>query len=454
MWRPQDPFPLLTGDKLKEELDLLQEQGIITPVTEVTEWCAPIVVTPKKGSDRIRMCVDLSRLNRYVQRERYQSPTPAEAVADITASEAKYFTIIDAAKGYHQCPLDEASQSYTTFITPFGRFRYLRAPYGLSSIAEHYNRRMAEAFEGLTGFRRVVDDVVIYDKDKASHIEHVRQFLQRCQDRQISLNRDKCNFCQTEVTFAGFRLSPTGYRIDSSITKAVSDFPTPANRTDLRSFFGLANQLSSSTDAVSKLLLPMRALLSSKHDFLWTEEHSQAFTEAKAKLVEVPTLAYFSLAKETRLCTDASRQGLGFILQQLSETGQWNLIQAGSRFLTPAESRYAVIELELLAVAWAVVKCHMFLGGLQHFTVVTDHNPLIPILNSHRLDEVENSQLQRLRTWLMAYNFTAKRCKGNVHAAPDALSHHPVLAPTQEDSMAEVGEDHNPELSITEIRAL
>jgi len=96
----------------------------------------------------------------------------------------------------------------------------------------------------------------------------------------------------------------------------------------------------------------------------------------------------------------------------------------------------------------------MFLGGLQHFTVVTDHNPLIPILNSHRLDEVENSQLQRLRTWLMAYNFTAKRCKGNVHAAPDALSHHPVLAPTQEDSMAEVGEDHNPELSITEIRAL
>ena len=60
-------------------------------------------------------------------------------------------------------------------------------------------------------------------------------------------------------------------------------------------------------DAVSKLLLIMRALLSSNHDFLWTEEQSQAFTEAKAKLVDVPTLAYFSLAKERRLCTDASR---------------------------------------------------------------------------------------------------------------------------------------------------
>ena len=127
----------------------------------------------------------------------------------------------------------------------------------------------------------------------------------------------------------------------------------------------------------------MCALLSSKHDFLLTEEHSQAFTEAKAKLVNVPTLAYFSLAKETRLCTDASRQGLGFVLQQLSEAGPWNLIQAGSWFLTPAESQYAVIELELLAVTWVIVKCHVFLDGLQHFTVVTDHNPLIPIHNSH-----------------------------------------------------------------------
>ena len=256
-----------------------------------------------------------------------------------------------------------------------------------------------------------------------------------------TVNRNKCNFCQTEVIFAGYRLSPTGHHIDSLITKAVSDFPTPANCTDLRSFFELANQLSLSTDAASKPLLPIHAFLSFKHKFLWTKEHSQAFTEAKTKLVDVPTLAYFSLAKETRLCTDASRQGLGFILQQLSEAGQWNLIQAGSWFLTPAELQYVVIELELIAVAWAVLECHMFLGSLQHFTVITDHNPSIPILNSHHLDEVENLQLQRLHTQLMAYNFTAVWCKGVAHAAPDALSCHPVLAPTQEASMAEAGED-------------
>ena len=107
---------MLTGT----ELNLLESQHIITPVTEVTPWCAPIVVTPKKNSEKIRMCVDLSHLNKFVIHERYQSPTPAKAVADIAVSEAKIFTVLDALKGYHQCPLDETSQSLTTFITLFG----------------------------------------------------------------------------------------------------------------------------------------------------------------------------------------------------------------------------------------------------------------------------------------------------------------------------------------------
>ena len=77
----------------------------------------PIVVTPKKGTDDIRLCVVLSKLNRYVRREQYQSPTSAEAVADIVASEAQVFTVLDAKKGYHQCLMDERSQLLTTFLT-------------------------------------------------------------------------------------------------------------------------------------------------------------------------------------------------------------------------------------------------------------------------------------------------------------------------------------------------
>ena len=121
-------IPFANHNKLQAELDLLEEQQIIAPITTATEWCTPIVVTPKKNTDRIQLCVDLSHLNRYVRRERYQSSTPAQAVADIAATNAKYFTVLDALKGYHQCPLDQESQPFATFITPFGRYKYFYAP--------------------------------------------------------------------------------------------------------------------------------------------------------------------------------------------------------------------------------------------------------------------------------------------------------------------------------------
>ena len=104
-------------EKLRELLNALLDAGIIASQTEPTDWCAPIVVVLKKDGESLRLCVGLSKLNRYVKREHYQSTTPALAVADITESHAKFFTILDAVKGYHQCPLDEESQLLTTFIT-------------------------------------------------------------------------------------------------------------------------------------------------------------------------------------------------------------------------------------------------------------------------------------------------------------------------------------------------
>jgi len=170
----------------------------------VTEWCAPNVITPKKNSEST--CVDLSRLNRYVQRERYQSITPSQAIADIAVSDAKYFTVLDAMKGYHQVALYEESQLLTTFITPFGRFKYLRAPYGISSISEHYDCHMAEAFTGLTGLRCIVDDIVIYASDAATHTKHVQVFLKHCADKNIALNLAKCKFHQRLLLLDSFCL--------------------------------------------------------------------------------------------------------------------------------------------------------------------------------------------------------------------------------------------------------
>ena len=100
----------------------------------------------------------------------------------------------------------------TTFITLFGRFKFLRASYEISSISEHYNCRMDEAFAGLSGFCGIVDDVVIY---ATHHADHVRQFLQCCADQGITLNTSKWKFSQPKVMSAGFILSGKAIKLTS-----------------------------------------------------------------------------------------------------------------------------------------------------------------------------------------------------------------------------------------------
>ena len=100
------------------------------------------------------------------------------------------------------------------------------------------------------------------------------------------------------------------------------------------------------------------------------------------------------------------------------------------------------------------MKCRLFLAGFPHFRVITDHHPLVPILNTHRLDKIENSRLQRIRTKIMAYNFTTEWVKGSLNTVPDALSRYPMCDPRPLEMLAEREPDDKPGLSIAEIRAV
>ena len=87
-------------------------------------------------------------------------------------------------------------------------------------------------------------------------------------------------------------------------------------------------------------------------------ESQTTFEHARRVLTDVADLAFYDTKNPTALHTDASRLfGLGFLLKQQDTAGHWRLIQAGSRFLSDAETRYAMIELECLGAAWAMKEC-------------------------------------------------------------------------------------------------
>jgi hypothetical protein len=140
------------------------------------------------------------------------------------------------------------------------------------------------------------------------------------------------------------------------------------------------------------------------------------------------------------LIADASRLfGLGFVLKQEVESDIWKMVQAGSRFLSDAETRYAMIELELLATAWAAKKCALFIEGLlrDRLEIWTDHQLLVPILSKCSLPEIDNKQLQRLRMKLDHLQFTVKWVKGKDNVEADKLSLAPCAKARADDELDE-----------------
>ena len=439
------PIPFAYRDQVKSQLDDMVDNGIIEPVTEPSEWCHPVVLVDKKSSSEKRLTVDLRSLNQQVARPVHPARTPRDAVTSI--GKAAFFTTIDARHGYWQVPLSESSKPLTTFITPWGRYRFCRNPQGFTSAGDEFNSRTDAAFDRLTNFVKVVDDGLVHDVSFADHVTHVRDVLVRAREHGITLNPVKFNFAASEVEYCGYVLNADGYHVDDRKISAIRDFKLPQSRTDLRSFLGLANQCTDFTPQIAALSESLRPLLKTSNEFLWQPNHTEAFNALKCALSESPVLSFFQFGMPLRLETDASvKNGLGFALWQQQDQ-QWHLIQCGSRFLSDAETRYAVIELECLAVVWAVRKCHLYLAGAS-FDVVTDHRPLVPIINHYSLDQIENPRLLRLLLKLRPYQICASWQKGSAHLFADALSRHPVDMPTTDDELGE-----HPVLSCRSVRA-
>ena len=137
----------------------MEKMGVIARVHQPTEWCAGMVVVPKSNS-RVRICVDLTRLNQSVKRERHPLPALDQTLAQLAG--AKVFMKLDANSDFWQIPLAPESSLLTTFIMPFGHYCFHQLPFGISSALEHFQRRMSEALSGLTGTVCMMDDVLVH----------------------------------------------------------------------------------------------------------------------------------------------------------------------------------------------------------------------------------------------------------------------------------------------------
>ena len=237
-----------------------------------------------------------------------------------------------------------------------------------------------------------------------------------------------------EIAFAGLLISSRGIKPDPERIKALTKFPVPRDISGVRSFLGLANQLSGFVPDFAHMTVKLRELTSKKSAFLLGEDHQQEFEQVKSLLTSDMVVTHFNPSLPVTVLTDASRlHGLGFAMGHYVD-GRFKLVTRGSKALTPTQQRYVTIELECLAVHFAVTKCSLYLKGLPHFTVATDHKPLEGVFKKD-LFEVNNPRLQRISEKLLPYTFSLKWVAGKSHHIADALSLAPLFQPANLDNM-------------------
>ncbi|XP_023815343.1 uncharacterized protein K02A2.6-like isoform X2 [Oryzias latipes] len=214
---PKRRVPVSMMKPLKEELKSLEDRRIITPVEHSTEWISGMV-TVQKPNGRPRICIDPRPLNKALKRSHFPLPTIDDILPDV--SKAKVFTVCDVKHGFWHVKLTEESSQLTTFATPFGRFRWLRMPMGISPAPEVFQRRLMQALENLPGTYVIADDILITGKGDTTeeaekdHDRNLRLFLERCREKNIKLNVEKLKLRRREVPYIGHLLTADGLRAD------------------------------------------------------------------------------------------------------------------------------------------------------------------------------------------------------------------------------------------------
>jgi len=259
------------------------------------------------------------------------------------------FSEIDLRSGYHQLRIKLEDIPKIAFRTRYGHYKFTVMPFGPTNAPAAFMDLMNRVFRPyLDKFVVVfIDDILIYSKDREEYAEHLRTILQTLRENQLYAKLKKYEFWLTEVIFLGHVVSKEGIKVDLQKIKAITEWPRPTNVTEVRSFLGLAGYYRRFVMDFSRIATPLTNLLKKTTKFEWSDKCEEAFQELKRRLTTAPVLTLLKEGKENTIYSDASKNGLGYVLMQDDK-----VIAYASRQLKPYEKNYPTHDLELAAVVF------------------------------------------------------------------------------------------------------
>ena len=280
-------------------------------------------------------------------KDKYQMPN-LEHLVDMVAEqlagekgEVKY-TSLDMLYAYGQVPLDRETAKHCNFQIIGGKatgtYRFITGVYGLTIMPTEFQKAVDQELADVPKTYVILDDILIVTKGSLDkHYEAVRKVLTKLDKANVRLKYEKCKFAETEIEWLGYKLTQTGITPLNSKVQAITEKLKPKNLKELRSYLGAVNQMNRFIPNLAQLCHAFRPLLKKDKKWQWDEQQDKAFESVNQKVKEVAEVGHFRRSQPIRIICDASKSGLGAVLQQ-EKNGEWVPIHFASRFLTSLET--------------------------------------------------------------------------------------------------------------------
>ena len=283
----QKPYPIAMKHYqwVKEEIDKLLEAGVIR--NSHSRWSAPIIVVPKGDGGKC-LVIDYRALNKVTRKFVWPMPKVEDIFSQLNG--AKYFSTLYLRAGYHHIGLATDSIPKTAFTSPFGKYEYVKVPFGLAPALAYFQELMTGVLKDLPFAMAYLDDIIIYSSTPEEHLEHIKTVFEKLHHAKLSMKLNKCHFFAKEIQCLGHILGVEGIKPVPAKTEAIKAMHPPVNPKQVHAFLGLVGYYRKFIKNFAKIAKPLTMLTRMDVKFEWKETHHCAFMKLKDAIIKAPIL--------------------------------------------------------------------------------------------------------------------------------------------------------------------
>ena len=411
---------------LKEQLNNWTSQQVIE--RSRSPWAFPLVPVKKKGTDKIRWCVDYRALNAQTVGDSYPLPNIQDLLNRI--GKKSIFSGIDLAGAYHCVPMREEDRPKTAFSCPYGLYQFKSMPFGLKSAGATFSRLIQQVLQDLPMeiVLYYLDDVLILSENIPDHIRDLTDVLKRFKETGLKLQPKKCHFFTKTIDFLGHRITPEGLSPNPEYCRIIKDWPEPVTVKQLRTFIGKCTYYHKFIKNYNGIAAPLTNLLKKEslqddRKVFLDDKAKRAFQELKEKLSSPPILGKPLFENDATvspfiLDTDwsAENEAIGAVLSQIQD-GRETVISFDSHKLNKTQKHYSSNKGEMFAVLFFIKKYRVYLAH-RPFVLRVDNQALKWL----KTQDPPSSMVARWLATLADYDFKVEFRPSKKHQNADAMS--------------------------------